>query len=332
MTKRVKVAVTGAAGQIGYALIFRIASGQMFGLDTEVELQLLELEQALPSLQGVVMELEDCAFPLLKKVTTTSDVNVAMKDVNWAILVGSVPRKDGMERSELLNINGKIFTTQGRAINDHAAPDVRVFVVGNPCNTNCLIAMHNAPDVPRDRFYAMTMLDELRSRSQLAIKAGVDVDQVTQMIIWGNHSATQYPDFYHAKIGGKPATDIITDTNWLQNDFIPMIQKRGAAVIKARGASSAASAANAALMTVHNLVHDTVQGETFSVARCSQGEYGIDEGLIFSVPCRTEGGQLKVVTGFKQNDFGAAKIKITLDELRQERDAVMQLGLITVSA
>jgi malate dehydrogenase len=332
MTKRVKVAVTGAAGQIGYALIFRIASGQMFGLDTEVELQLLELPQALPGLKGVQMELEDCAFPLLKKVTITDDVNVAMKDVNWAILVGSVPRKEGMERADLLNINGKIFTTQGRAINEHAAPDVRVFVVGNPCNTNCLIAMHNAPDVPRDRFYAMTMLDELRSRSQLAIKAGVDVSEVSQMIIWGNHSSTQYPDFYHAKIGGKPATEMITDINWLQNDFVPIIQKRGAAVIKARGASSAASAANAALMTVYHLVHDTVQGETFSVARCSQGEYGIDEGLIFSVPCRTEGGKLKVVTGFKQNEFGESKIQITLDELRQERDAVMQLGLITATA
>src|SRR3990167_3432089 len=247
MTKRVKVAITGAAGQIGYALIFRVASGQMFGLDTEVELQLLELEQALPGLRGVAMELEDCAFPLLKKVTITSDVNVAMRDVNWAILVGSVPRKDGMERSELLNINGKIFTTQGRAINENAAPDVRVFVVGNPCNTNCLIAMNNAPQVPRDRFYAMTMLDELRARSQIAQKAGVDVTAITQMTIWGNHSSTQYPDFYHAKINGKPVPEVITDTNWLQNEFIPLVQKRGAAVIKARGASSAASAANAAL-------------------------------------------------------------------------------------
>lgn len=329
MTKRVKVAITGAAGQIGYALLFRVASGQMFGMDTEVELQLLELEHAMPALQGVQMELEDCAFPLLKKITLTSDVNVAMRDVNWAILVGSVPRKEGMERSDLLNINGKIFTTQGRAINENAASDVRVFVVGNPCNTNCLIAMNNAPDVPRDRFYAMTMLDELRARSQLAIKAGVDVDKVSQMIIWGNHSATQYPDFYHAKIDGKPATDIITDINWLKNDFIPLVQKRGAAVIKARGASSAASAANAALMTVYHLVHDTMQGETYSVARCSQGEYGVDEGLIFSVPCRTEGGQLKVVTGFKQNEFGEEKFNITLNELRQERDAVMELGLIS---
>ena len=328
MKKRVKVAITGAAGQIGYALIFRVASGQMFGPETDVELSLLELEQTLPALKGVAMELEDCAFPLLKKITITADVNEAMKDVNWAILVGSVPRKDGMERSDLLNINGKIFTTQGKAINDHAADDVRVFVVGNPCNTNCLVAMHNAPDVPRDRFYAMTLLDEFRARGQLAIKAGVDVKDVTQMTIWGNHSATQYPDFYHAKINGKPVPDVITDLNWLQNDFIPMIQQRGAAVIKQRGASSAASAANAALMTVHNLVHDTAQGETFSVARCSQGEYGIPEGIIYSYPCRTEGGKLKVITGLEQNAFAEEKMKITLDELIKERDAVRELGLI----
>lgn len=326
--KRVKVAITGAAGQIGYALVFRVASGQMFGPDTDVELSLLELEQTLPALRGVVMELDDCAFPLLKKVTATSDVNVAMKEVNWAVLVGSVPRKEGMERSDLLKINGGIFTLQGRAINENAADDVRVFVVGNPCNTNCLVAMHNAPDVPRDRFYAMTMLDELRARYQLAHKAGVDVDKVTQMTIWGNHSSTQYPDFYHAKINGKPTTDVITDINWLQNDFISTVQKRGAEVIKTRGASSAASAANAALMSVYHLVHDTVQGESFSVARCSQGEYGIDEGLIFSFPCRTEGGKLKVITGLTQNEFGQQKINITLDELRKERDAVRELGLI----
>jgi len=328
MTKRVKVAISGAAGQIGYALIFRVASGQMFGSDTEVELNLLEIPPVLPALEGVKMELDDCAFPLLKKITTTSDVNVAMKDVNWAVLVGSVPRKEGMERSELLNINGKIFTTQGKAINDNAASDVRVFVVGNPCNTNCLIAMNNAPDVPKDRFFAMTMLDELRARTQLAIKAGVDVTAVSQMTIWGNHSSTQYPDFYHALINDRPATEVITDINWLQNDFISKIQKRGAEVIKARGASSAASAANAALMSVYNLVHDTPQGETFSVARCSQGEYGVDEGLIFSVPCRTEGGKLKVITGITQNEFGQEKFNITLDELRKERDAVKELGLI----
>lgn len=328
MKKRVKIAVTGAAGQIGYALIFRIASGQMLGLNTEVELQLLELEPALPSLHGVAMELDDCAFPLLKKITCTSNVNEAMRDINWALLVGAMPRKEGMERSDLLKINGKIFTTQGQAINNHAAADVRILVVGNPCNTNCLIAMNNAQDIPNERFYAMTMLDELRARSQLAKKAGVDVTAVTQMTIWGNHSSTQYPDFYHTKINGKPATDVITDSNWLQQDFISIVQKRGAEVIKARGSSSAASAANAALMTVYQLTHETAQDESFSVARCSQGEYGIDEGLIFSVPCKTENEKLKVITGLTQNAFGQEKIALTLDELRKERDAVRKLELI----
>ena len=330
MKKRVKVAITGAAGQIGYALVFRVASGQMLGPDTEVELQLLELEPALPSLRGVAMELEDCAFPLLKNVVCTSDVNEAMRDANWAMLVGAVPRKEGMERSDLLKINGKIFTSQGRAINDNAADDVRILVVGNPCNTNCLITMNNAPDVPRDRFFAMTALDELRARTQLAKKANVDVTAVTQMTIWGNHSATQYPDFYHAKINGKPVPEVITDINWLQQDFIPIVQKRGAEVIKQRGASSAASAANAALTSVYNVTHETVPGETYSIARCSQGEYGVDEGLIFSYPCRTEGGKLKVITGLTQNPFGQEKFDATLDELRKERDAVAELGLVTV--
>lgn len=328
MSKRIKVAITGAAGQIGYALLFRVASGQAFGLNTEIELNLLELEQALPALQGVAMELEDCAFPLLKKITLTSDVNVAMRDVNWALLVGAVPRKQGMERADLLNVNSKIFTVQGRAINEQAAPDVRVLVVGNPCNTNCLIAMHHAPNVPRDRFYAMTMLDELRARMQLAIKAQTEVSKVKQMSIWGNHSTTQYPDFYHATIEGKPAVEVIKDLDWLQNHFVPMIQNRGAAVIKARGASSAASAANAALMTAYQLSHETPADEVFSVARCSQGEYGIDEGLIFSLPCRTEQGRLKVITGWTHDDYAEQKIQLTLDELRKERDIVKELGLI----
>lgn len=328
MKKRVKIAVTGAAGQIGYALLFRIASGQMLGYDTEVELQLLELEHALPSLRGVMMELDDCAFPLLKKVVCTSDVNEAMRDVNWAILVGSVPRKDGMERSDLLKINGGIFSVQGKAINAHAASDVRVFVVGNPCNTNCLIAMHHAPDVPADRFYAMTCLDELRARSKLALEAGVDVAAVTNMTIWGNHSSTQYPDFYHAKINGKPATDVITDTHWLENDFIPFVQTRGAAVIKAKGSSSAGSAANAALMGVRYLAENTAEGNSYSVARCSEGEYDIDKGLIFSFPCHTENGKIIVNSGLTHNAFGQEKIKITLEELRKERDAVKALGLI----
>lgn len=326
--QRVRVAVTGAAGQIGYALLPRIASGQMFGSETEVELHLLELEPALPALEGVVMELQDCAFPLLKKIVYTSDLRVAMDGINWAVLVGAVPRKAGMERSDLLQINGGIFTKQGKAINDYAASDARVFVVGNPCNTNCLIAMKNAKDMPHDRFYAMTMLDEKRARFQLAQKAGVDVSEVTHMAIWGNHSSTQYPDFYHAKIGGKPAIDVIEDIEWLKKDFISIVQQRGAAVIKARGSSSAASAANAALATVYNLVHDTVSGECYSVAVASRGEYGVDKDLIFSFPARTEDGQHKVIDNIKLNDFGQHKFAVTLDELRQERDAVKELGLI----
>jgi malate dehydrogenase len=249
-----------------------------------------------------------------------------MKDANWVILVGAMPRRAGMERKELLAVNGKIFKTQGQAINDHAANDVRVFVVGNPCNTNCLIAMHHAPDIPKDRFYAMTLLDELRARYQLAAKAGVDVDRITQMTIWGNHSSTQFPDFYHAEINHKPATEVIQDLDWLQGPFIETVQQRGAAVIKARGASSAASAANAALMSVYHLTHDTPQGERFSVGRASQGEYGVDEGLIFSFPCRTEAGQLKVITGIAHNDFAQAKIQATLNELREEAEAVRGLG------
>lgn len=326
--KPIRVAVTGAAGQIGYALIFRIASGQMFGPNQPVILQLLELEAALPSLQGVVMELHDCAFPLLHDVIATADVNVAMRDADYAILVGSMPRKDGMERSDLLNLNGKIFSVQGKAINENAKDHVRVFVVGNPCNTNCLIAMHHAPRIPRNQFYAMTLLDELRARAQLALKAGVTMGEVSRMVIWGNHSATQFPDFYHARIQGKPVTDVISDLNWLQNSFIPTIQQRGAAVIKARGASSAASAANAALGTIYRLVHDTPDNEAFSVAFCSSGEYGIDEGLIFSMPVRTQNKIVQVLKDWTHDEFAQNKIHITLEELRKERDAVFQLGLI----
>ncbi|TAM74315.1 malate dehydrogenase [bacterium] len=325
MKKRIKVAVTGAAGQIGYALLFRIASGQMFGPETELDLQLLELEQALGSLRGITMELDDCAFPLLKSVLCTSDVNEAMRDVDWAILVGAVPRKADMQRSDLLRMNGQIFTVQGRAINAHAAEDVRVFVVGNPCNTNCLIAMNNAPRISKDRFFAMTMLDELRARTQLAKKAGVDVTAISQMNIWGNHSATQYPDFKHAKIGGRPATEVIHDTKWLEGEFIATVQNRGTEVIKARGASSAASAANGAIAGVYNLTHDTPDGEYYSVARCSNGEYGIDPGLIFSFPSRTENGISRIVEGIAHDDFGRKKLQDTLEELRKERDAVKEL-------
>lgn len=326
--KEVTVALSGAAGQISYALLFRLAAGEVFGKDTKINLNLLELERALPMAEAVVMELEDCAFPLLNKINVTSDPNVAMKNINWALLIGSVPRKEGMERAELLGINGGIFTIQGKAINANAADDVRIFVVGNPCNTNCLIAMNNAPDVPRDRFFAMTTLDENRAKQQLAIKANVPVADVTNMTVWGNHSATQYPDFYNAKIKAKSATDIITDTVWLQDTFVPMIQQRGAAVIKARGSSSAASAANGVVDGVYNLVHDTPAGDSYSMSRCSQGEYGIDEGLIFSFPCRTDQGKLSVIEGLMHNDFGHAKMKIALEELRSECDSVRKLGLI----
>lgn len=326
--KRVTVAITGAAGQIGYALLFRIASGQMFGADTEVNLHLLELPQALPALEGVAMELDDCAFPLLKNIVCTDSQKEAMNGINWALLVGAVPRKQGMERSDLLEINGGIFTKTGQAINDNAADDVRVFVVGNPCNTNCLITMNHARDIPNDRFYAMTTLDELRARTQLAKKAGVDVTDVSEMTIWGNHSATQYPDFYNAKINGESAASVISDASWLQNDFVATVQQRGAAIIKARGASSAASAANAIIKGVNNLITDTPAGESYSMCRSSQGEYGVDEGLIFSFPCVTEGGVSKVVEGVEHNDYGQDKFDTTLQELRSERDTVTEKGLI----
>jgi len=338
MNNRVRIAVTGAAGQIGYALLFRIASGQMFGPDTDIELHLLELEQSLPMLEGVAMELDDCAFPRLKKILCTADLNQAMDGVNWALLVGSVPRKQGMERSDLLKINGGIFTKQGLAINNYASDDVRVFVVGNPCNTNCLIAKHHAKDIPDDRFYAMTMLDELRARTQLAKKAGVDITEVTQMTIWGNHSSTQFPDFYHAKINGISAAKVIDDEVWLKDIFVPTVQQRGAAIIKARGASSAASAANAVIQSVYHLVNDTPEGESFSVSRSSTGEYGVDEGLIFSFPCRREHGlvrrvgfehgEVKVVEGLTFNKYSQGKFNETLAELRSERDAVRALGLL----
>lgn len=328
--KRVKVAVTGAAGQIGYQLIFRIASGQIFGPNTEVELQLLEIEAALPSLNGVAMELDDCAFPLLKNVICTADPNVAFNGANWCLLVGSVPRKLGMERSDLLKINGNIFVAQGQAINKSAADDVRIFVVGNPCNTNCLIAQHNAPDVPAERFFAMTALDENRARTQLAKKAGVAVTEVTNMTIWGNHSQNQYPDIFNAKISGKPVTEVIKDLNWLKNEFVPMIQQRGTTVIKARGSSSAASAANAAIDGVVRIITPTAPGNSFSVVRISNGEYNVDKGLMFSFPTRVDAQQnFSTVEGLDLSDpFAQEKFKCVLDELRQERDIVKSLGLI----
>lgn len=329
MAETIKVAITGGAGHIGYALLFRIANGDMFGPNTKVDLHLIELESSLPALNGVAMELDDCAFPLLNRVVCTSRLDEGMKGANWVILVGAVPRKAGMERADLLGINGKIFTAQGQAINHHAADNVRVLVVGNPCNTNCYIAMKNAPDVPRDRFYAMTMLDEKRARAQLAIKAGVDISQVAHMNIWGNHSATQYPDFYNATIGGKSALSVIGDEGWLQSEFVSIIQKRGAAVIAARGSSSAASAANAIISSVSACVNDTPASESYSMCVASQGQYGVDEDLIFSFPCRTEKGQLKVIEGIEHNAFAKEKLRLTLEELRGERDTVKSLGLVT---
>ncbi len=326
MSKHVRVAVTGAAGQIGYALLFRLASGQVFGADTEVSLNLIELPQAMGALKGVVMELDDCAFPLVRDIVQTSDINVGFKDVNWAILVGSVPRKAGMERSDLLTINGGIFTGQGKAINDNAASDVRVLVVGNPCNTNALIAMNSAPDIPNDRFFAMTRLDQNRAMSQLAQKAGRPVSEVSNLAIWGNHSSTQYPDFYNARIGGNPATDLISDLEWLQGDFISTVQKRGAAIIEARGLSSAASAANAAIDTVISLTSPTPEGNWHSVAVASKGEYGTPEGLMIGFPVRTlADGSWQVVEGVQHNEWGQGKFMASVHELEEERDAVSSM-------
>jgi malate dehydrogenase len=325
MTSRVKVAVTGAAGQIGYAFIFRLASGAVFGPDVVVDLNLIEVEAALPALQGVMMELEDCAFKTLGKVVATSDLKVGMNGINYAALIGAMPRKDGMERADLLKINGGIFGPQGKAINDYAADDVKVLVVGNPCNTNALIAMHAAPDVPSDRFFAMTMLDQNRAVSQLAMKAGTDLKNVSNMIIWGNHSATQFPNFYDAKINGKPVTDVITDHAWLVDTFVPMIQKRGAAVIKARGASSAASAANGIIDGLRALAHNTPAGQSYSMAMCSNGAYGVDKGLIFSFPCRTENGVVRIVEGVPLCADAKKYIQNNIDELRAEKQAVQDL-------
>jgi malate dehydrogenase len=322
MRPPVKVAVTGAAGQIGYSLLFRIASGSMFGPDQPVELRLIEIPQVLTALEGVVMELADCAFPLVSAIVPTADLDEGFRGVNWALLVGSAPRKQGMERKDLLGFNGKIFIVQGQAIAKNAAPDVRVLVVGNPCNTNCLIAMNNAKAVPSDRWFAMTRLDENRAKSQLATKAGTHVTDVSNMTIWGNHSATQYPDFYNAKINGKPATQVITDESWLKETFIPTVQQRGAAVIKARGSSSAASAANAVVDSVRSLTTSTAAGDWHSVAVCSEGSYGVEKGLISSFPIRTSGNSWEVVQNVPINDFSRQKIDASVNELKEERALV----------
>ncbi|MCH2176532.1 MAG: malate dehydrogenase [Lentisphaeria bacterium] len=323
----IRVAVTGGAGQIDYSLLFRIANGDLFGLDQPVALNILELPVAMKALEGVAMELEDCAFPLLTDIVLTDDVNVAMKDVNWALLVGSRPRGPGMERADLIKANGPIFTSTGKAINDNAAEDVRVLVVGNPCNTNCLICMENAPDIPRDRFHAMTRLDENRAKAQLAKKANVTVNDIDRMIIWGNHSANQVPDYSNARINGKPVTEVITDLDYLQNDFIPTVGKRGAAIIDARGKSSAASAASAAIDGVRALVNPTKEGDVFSSAVCSDGNpYGIPEGLIYSFPCRSNGdGTYEIVPGFEVDEFLKGKIEKVTEELLEEREAIKDL-------
>ena len=329
MTSPVHVTVTGAAGQIGYQLLFRIASGQMLGPDTPIVLRLLEIEPAMKALKGVVMELDDCAFPLLAGVEYTSDLSHAFSNTSWALLVGSIPRKAGMERSDLLGVNGGIFKPQGRAIAENAASDVRVLVVGNPCNTNCLIARSNAPEVPADRWFAMTRLDQNRAETQLAKRAGVSVAEVKNLVIWGNHSSTQYPDFTNATIGGRPAVDVIADEAWLKGEFISTVQKRGAAIIEARGASSAASAANAAIDTVAGLVRETAEDDCVSVAVTSRGEYGVPEGLTFGLPVMSDGrGGWSVKDDFNVDEFSAERIRLTTEELVAERDDVRALGLI----
>ena len=326
MNAPIRVAITGAAGQIGYSLLFRIASGAMFGPAQPVILHLIEIEPALKTLNGVVMELDDCAFPLLQGVVPTASLDEGFRGVDWALLVGSVPRKAGMERKDLLGINGKIFTGQGQAIQRNAASGVRTLVVGNPCNTNCLIALNAAPDVPKDRWFAMTKLDENRAKTQLAKKAGVDISQVSNLAIWGNHSSTMYPDFANAKISGKPASEVITDTAWLEGEFLTTVQQRGAAIIKARGLSSAASAANAVVDTVRSLVTPTPAGDWNSVAVCSPGDYGCDTGLMTSFPIRTvSDGKWEIVQDVSLSEFSRTRIAATLNELKEERALVSEL-------
>ena len=324
----VKVAVTGACGAIGYAILFRIASGQLLGPDTPLQLSLLEIPDALKAAEGIAMELDDCAFPLLVGVDISDDPNQAFDGVNVALLVGARPRTKGMERSDLLEANGGIFKPQGEALNKHAASDIKVLVVGNPANTNCLIAKSNAPDVPAERFTAMTRLDHNRAIAQVSAKTGAGVSDITNMTIWGNHSATQYPDIFHARVNGRNAAEVVADQQWVENDFIPTVQKRGAAIIEARGASSAASAANAAIDHVHDWVLGTPSDDWVSMAIPSDGSYDVAEGVISSFPVTCSGGSYKVVTGLELDDFSKSRIATTVNELQEEREAVKQLGLV----
>ena len=324
MKAPVRVTVTGAAGQISYSLLIRIASGQMLGPDQPVILQMLEITPALDALQGVAMELEDCAFPLLAAMVQTDDANVAFKDADYALLVGARPRGPGMERKDLLEANAAIFSAQGKAINDHASKDVKVLVVGNPANTNALIAQRNAPDIDPRNFTAMMRLDHNRSLSQLATKTGKHSTDVKNVVVWGNHSATQYPDLHQATVDGTPALDLI-DMDWYENDFIPTVQQRGAAIIKARGLSSAASAANAAVDHMRDWALGSAEGDIVSMGIYSDGSYGIEEGLIYSFPCACKNGDWEIVQGYEINDFSRAKMEATEQELREERDAVAHL-------
>ena len=328
MAEPTKVTVTGAAGAIGYAILFRIASGQMLGPDTKVHLTLLEIPDAVKAAEGTAMELDDCAFPLLSGIDITDDQKAAFDGVNVALLVGARPRSKGMERADLLEANGGIFKPQGEAINAGAADDVKILVVGNPANTNALIAQSNAPDIPRERFNAMTRLDHNRAIAQLAKKTGAEVADITNMGVWGNHSPTMFPDLFNAKVGGKNAAEAVDDMEWYENDFLPTVGKRGAAIIEARGASSAASAANAAIDHVHDWVNGTRDGDWVSMAVPSDGSYGVDEGLISSFPCRCDNGEWEIVQGLEVNDFAKEKIEATVNELREERDAVAKLGLL----
>jgi malate dehydrogenase len=327
-TTPVKVAVTGAAGQIGYSLLFRLASGSLLGPDTPIQLQLLEITPALKALEGVVMELDDCAFPTLAGVEIGDDAEKIFDGVNLALLVGARPRGPGMERGDLLEANGAIFTAQGKALNKVAASDVRIGVTGNPANTNALIAMTNAPDIPKERFSALTRLDHNRAISQLAAKTGASVTDIKKMTIWGNHSATQYPDIFHAEVGGKNAAETVNDQAWIENDFIPTVAKRGAAIIEARGSSSAASAASATIDAAHDWLFGTPEGDWASMAVVSDGSYGIPEGLIYSFPVTTTGGDWSIVQGLEIDDFSRARMDATAAELIEERDAVKELGLI----